>query len=210
MSDDDVPPPRPGQGIGIGQRRPFDGEAFEKAVTELLVACGVDPASVHTGRTARRVRELWERRLLGGYAIDPAEALGEGFADTRSDMVVIRGIAVHGVCPHHLVPFRGVAHVAYVPGGRLHGFGRVARMVDAIGHRFTYQEWMTRDIAEALIAHGKARGAACVVEAEQLCLLLGEDRRGDERVVTQAFAGVFAESEQLRNEFFQAVRRRET
>jgi len=132
--------------------------------------------------------------------------LGEGFADSRTDMVVIRGIAVHGVCPHHLVPFRGVAHVAYLPGGRLHGFGRIARMVDAIGHRFTYQEWMTRDIADALVAHGQAAGGACVIEAEQLCLLLGEDRRGDERVVTQAFAGSFADSPQLRNEFLHALK----
>jgi GTP cyclohydrolase I len=135
----------------------------------------------------------------------PAEALGEGFADDRDDMVVVRGIAVHGVCPHHLVPFRGVAHVAYIPGGRLHGFGRIARMVDAIGHRFTYQEWMTRDIAEALVTHGQAQGAACIIEAEQLCLLLGEDRRGDERVVTQAFTGCFRTSDQQRNEFLRAV-----
>jgi GTP cyclohydrolase I len=118
---------------------------------------------------------------------------------------VIRGIAVHGVCPHHLVPFRGVAHVAYIPGGRLHGFGRIARMVDAIGHRFTYQEWMTRDIAEALVNHGLAKGAACVIEAEQLCLLLGEDRRGDERVYTQAFAGCFKDSDQFRMEFLRAI-----
>ena len=209
MSDDDVAPPRPGAGIGIGQRHAFDGDAFEKAVTDMLLACGIDPGSVHTGKTARRVRELWERRLLGGYAIDPKEALGDGFDDAREDMVVIRGIAVHGVCPHHLVPFLGVAHVAYMPGGRLHGFGRVARMVDAIGHRFTYQEWMTRDIADALMAHGKAKGAACVVEAEQLCLLLGEDRRGDERVVTQAFTGCFRDSDQLRNEFLRATSQRE-
>ncbi|MFN3594680.1 MAG: GTP cyclohydrolase I FolE [Thiobacillaceae bacterium] len=197
-------PPVPGV-LGIPQVKPFDPVAFERAVTDLLVACGVAPDSVHTGKTARRVRELWERRLLGGYAMDPAEALGEGFADDREDMVVVRGIAVHGVCPHHLVPFRGVAHVAYVPGGRLHGFGRIARMVDAIGHRFTYQEWMTRDIAEALVKHGRARGAACVVEAEQLCLLLGEDRRGDERVVTQAYAGAFRDDAQLRNEFLRAL-----
>ena len=78
-------------------------------------------------------------------------------------------------------------------------------MVDAIGHRFTYQEWMTRDIADALLLHGKARGAACVIEAEQLCLLLGEDRRGDERVVTQAFAGSFERSDQLRSEFLRAI-----
>jgi GTP cyclohydrolase I len=160
------------------------------------------------GRTPQRVRELWQRRLLGGYDLDPATALGDGFADHRSDLVVVRGIAIHGVCPHHLVPFRGLAHVAYLPGGRLHGFGRIARLVDAIGHRFTYQEWMTRDIADALMRHGKARGAACVVEAEQLCLLLGEDRRGDERVITQSFSGEFERSAQLRSEFLRAIAHR--
>ena len=192
-------------GIGIPRQGRFDPAAFEQAVTDLLRACGVAPDTVHTGRTAQRVRELWQRRLLGGYELDPAEALGEGFEDHRRDMVVVRGIAIHGVCPHHLVPFRGLAHVAYLPGGRLHGFGRIARMVDAIGHRFTYQEWMTRDIAEVLMLHGRAAGAACVVEAEQLCLLLGEDRRGDERVVTQAFAGAFEGSDQLRSEFLRAI-----
>jgi GTP cyclohydrolase I len=195
----------PTGGIGIPRSGKFDGEAFEKAVSDLLLACGVAPESTHTGKTARRVRDLWEKRLLGGYEIDPATVLGEGFEDAREDMVVVRGIAVHGVCPHHLVPFRGVAHVAYIPGGRLHGFGRIARLVDAIGHRFTYQEWMTRDIAEALVSFGLARGAACVIEAEQLCLLLGEDRRGDERVYTQAFTGCFRDSDQLRMEFLRAV-----
>ncbi|MBI4740158.1 MAG: GTP cyclohydrolase I FolE [Betaproteobacteria bacterium] len=208
MSDCTDHPPIPPTGIGIPRQRAFDPAAFEQAVSDLLAACGIAPDAEHMGRTAQRVRELWQKRLLGGYDFDPAEALGEGFADHRGDMVVIRGIAVHGVCPHHLVPFRGVAHVAYLPGGRLHGFGRIARLVDAIGHRFTYQEWMTRDIAEALMHHGKARGAACVIEAEQLCLLLGEDRRGDERVVTQSFAGDFersAQSGQLRNEFLRAI-----
>ena len=203
--DHDGHTPHDGASVGIPQIGAFDPAAFERAVNALLVASGVAPDSVHTGRTAQRVRELWQQRLLGGYAIAPADALGEGFADTRSDMVVVRGIAVHGVCPHHLVPFRGVAHVAYIPGGRLHGFGRIARMVDAIGHRFTYQEWMTRDIAEALVTHGHAQGAACIIEAEQLCLLLGEDRRGDERVVTQAFTGVFQDNPQTRNEFLRAV-----
>lgn len=201
----DHPPTGPRESIGIPQIGPFNGAAFEHAVTDLLHACGVASDSAHTGKTAKRVRELWEKRLLGGYALNPAEALGDGFADDREDMVVVRGIAIHGVCPHHLVPFRGIAHVAYIPGGLLHGFGRIARMVDAISHRFTYQEWMTRDIAEALVTHGKAKGAAVVVEAEQLCLLLGEDRRGDERVYTQAFEGVFKDSDQLRTEFLRAT-----
>jgi GTP cyclohydrolase IA len=204
MTDHDPPAVSP-PGIGIPRTGSFDAAAFEQAITDLLAACGIANDVSHMGKTAQRVRELWQKRLLGGYEIDPAAALGDGFEDNRSDMVVIRGIAIHGVCPHHLVPFRGVAHVAYLPGGRLHGFGRIARLADAIGHRFTYQEWMTRDIADALMNYGRARGAACVIEAEQLCLLLGEDRRGDERVITQAFSGEFETSEQFRREFMRAI-----
>ncbi len=204
-ADDHAHPPPDGPTLGIPRSGEFDPAAFERAVADLLRAAGIVPEGAHTGHTPRRVRELWQRRLLGGYALEPAEVLGDGFDDPREDMVVVRGIAVHGVCPHHLVPFRGVAHVAYVPGGRLHGFGRIARLVDAIGHRFTYQEWMTRDIADAMVQHGRARGAACVIEAEQLCLLLGEDRRGDERVCTQAFAGCMAADAQLRQEFLRAI-----
>ncbi len=200
MSDDDehghlASGVSPIRGCGIEPTRPFDAPAFEAAVQALLRACGVDDEQLATGHmknTSKRVLELWQRRLLGGVGSDLAEILGGGFDDPRRDLVVIRGISVHGVCPHHLVPFRGVAHVAYLPGGRLHGFGRIARLVDAIGHRFTYQEWLTRDIADALVEHGHARGAGVVVECEQLCLLLGEDRRGDERVLTTAWAGVYA------------------
>ncbi|MFL9999090.1 GTP cyclohydrolase I FolE [Paraburkholderia sediminicola] len=185
--------------------RGFDAAAFELAVTGMLEASGIDIDPAQTGRTAQRVRELWQKRLLDGYDTDPAEVLGAGFEDARRDMVIIRNIAVHGVCPHHLLPFRGVAHVAYLPGGRLHGFGRIARMIDAIGHRYTYQEWMTNEIANALVAYGQARGAACLIEAEQLCLLMGENRRGDERVVTQCFAGEFGHDLQARTEFLHAA-----
>ena len=190
---------------GVVPERSFDRLRFEAAVDELLQAAGFSTENAHLMKTKRRVAELWEHRLLGGYGSDLAEILGGGFEDDRKDVVIIRGIAVHGVCPHHLVPFRGVAHIAYAPGGRLHGFGRIARLVDAISHRLTYQEWMTRSIADALVEHGAARGAACVVEAEQLCLLLGENRRGEERVRTQAFAGCFDDDEGLRREFLDAV-----
>lgn len=207
MHDDDhdhAPPSR----IGIEPARPFDAAAFETAITALLRACGVADEDLQTGHmknTPKRVRELWQQRLLGGVGTDVASILGTGFDDPRQDLVVIRGISVHGVCPHHLVPFRGTAHVAYLPGGRLHGFGRIARLVDALGHRFTYQEWLTRDIADALVQVGHARGAAVVVECEQLCLLLGEDRRGDERVLTSAYAGVFADDATLRAEVLRTL-----
>src|SRR5690606_1402658 len=143
------------EGVGIQTQEPFDPARFEAAISELLAACGISEQSPHMAKTRTRVRALWQDRLLSGYGEDPATVLGEGFEDSRQDLVVIRGIAVHGICPHHLVPFRGTAHVAYLPGGRLHGFGRIARLVDTIGHRLTYQEWMTRDIADALVTHGK-------------------------------------------------------
>lgn len=190
---------------GVQPASPFDRPRFEAAIKEMLAAAGFSTQNSHLERTHQRVAELWQQRLLGGYGKDLAEILGQGFEDDRDDVVIIRGIAVHGVCPHHLVPFRGLAHIAYLPGGRLHGFGRIARLVDAISHRLTYQEWMTRSIAEALVDHGKARGAACVVEAEQLCLLLGENRRGEERVQTQAFTGAFADDESLRREFLTSL-----
>ncbi|OMG75203.1 GTP cyclohydrolase I FolE [Burkholderia ubonensis] len=193
-------------GTGIQRTRPFDAPAFERAVEALLEASGIDINSSHTGKTAQRVRELWQKRLLDGYDTDPAEALGSGFEDVRRDMVLIRNIAIHGMCPHHLLPFRGVVHVAYLPNGRLHGFGRIARMIDAISHRYSYQEWITNEIANALVTFGEARGAACLIDAEQLCLMMGENRRGDERVVTQCYTGEFQYDGQARSEFSRAIK----
>jgi len=193
------------QGAGIPRRRPFDQPRFRRAVDELLVAAGFDLDEVHLKVTASRVADMWRDRLLAGYDTDPVALLSEGFEDASRDLVVVRDIAVYGLCPHHLVPWRGVAHVAYLPGGQLYGFGRLARLVDSLCHRLTYQEWFTRDVADALVRDGSARGAACMVRAEQLCLILGEDRRGEERVVTSAFSGELEEDAQLRASFLQSV-----
>jgi hypothetical protein len=151
-----LPPVRAGR-IGYSPRRPIQPggirEGGHRSAAGLWRGAGFGAYRQDCAAGAGSVGKTPARRLRDGSGRSP----GRGFADPREDMVVVRGIAVHGVCPHHLVPFRGVAHVAYVPGGRLHGFGRIARLVDAIGHRFTYQEWMTRDIVEALVNHGRQR-----------------------------------------------------
>jgi len=190
---------------GIRRARPVDNDRFRAAVRELLEAAGFDIDPVHLGGSADHVLQLWRDRLLAGYDVDAGAQLGSGFADPRSDLVVVRDIAVFGLCPHHLVPWRGVAHVGYVPAGRLFGFGGIARLCDALCHRLTYQEWFTRDVAEAMVRAGGARAAACAVQAEQLCLILGENRRGEERVVTTAFAGSLAEDAASRAEFLRTI-----
>jgi len=191
---------------GIPRSRPFDDQRFGAAVRELLTAAGFETDNNHLQASAEQVLKLWRDRLLAGYDTDPAQLLGEGFEDPGRDMVVVRDLSVHGLCPHHLLPWRGVAHVAYLPGGQLYGFGRLTRLVDSLCRRLTYQEWFTRDVTDTLVRHGGVRGAACMVRAEQLCLILGEDRRGEERVVTTSFAGVFDEDHALRQEFLSAVR----
>ena len=126
---------------------------------------------------------------------------------TGRELVAVTGIDFHSVCPHHLLPSRGLAHVAYVPGGRVVGFGQLARLVDALAHRLVLEEDLARQVAEALMVHAGARGAACVLEAEQMCLSVRGERRPRARAHAQCFAGVMAEDGALARRFLAAVAR---
>jgi GTP cyclohydrolase I len=139
--------------------------------------------------TPARVARAFERELLDGYRCDPARLLAGGIPHRGRDLVAVAGIDFHSVCPHHLLPYRGTATVAYVPGGRVVGFGTLARLVDCFAHRLALEEAMARDVAEALVDHLGARGAACVLDAEQLCLTVRGERRRGARAHAQAFAG---------------------
>jgi GTP cyclohydrolase I len=139
--------------------------------------------------TPARVAEAFERELLDGYGCDPARLLAGGIPHRGRDLVAVAGIDFHAVCPHHLLPYRGTATVAYVPGGRVVGFGTLARLVDCFAHRLTLEEVVARDVAGALVEHLGARGAACVLDAEQLCLTVRGERRRGARAHAQAFAG---------------------
>lgn len=180
---------------GILPNRTFDPAAFEAAVNALLRATGIDPDGSHTRNTAERVRALWQEQLLAGQETSLADALGEGFADPATGAVTVRDIAVHGVCPHHLMPFTGVAHIMYRPGGRLFGFGRLCALADAATRRLTLQEWATTHIANALVRHGGAEGAVCLIEAKHLCAELGHPRRGHEKMRTVAQAGTVRDAD---------------
>ena len=138
--------------------------------------------------------------------MDPAAILGEpvvGEADP--DVVVVGGLRFHSMCPHHLLPFRGVAHVAYIPQGKLVGFGRLADLVECFTKRLTLQERATHQIAEALCTGLGARGAGCVIEAEQLCLALPGERHDQAGVVTSAFVGEMRERPDLKARLLDAA-----
>lgn len=183
-------------------------EDLARAVEQLLRAMSLEPGSKDLAETPRRVAETWSREFLSGYDMDPREILASPVqGEDNPDAVFITDLSFHSMCPHHLLPFRGKAHVAYIPEGKLLGFGRVAQLVACYTHRFTLQERATTQIARALVDHLPARGAGCVMESEQLCLAIPGDKHEDSRVLTSAFLGEFRERSDLRARLMAAAGR---
>ena len=191
------------------RRRP-DAALAADAIDRFLDALGLPPGTrgaEDLAGTPRRVAEAWLDDLVDGYGREPAGILAGAIPSAAKDLVAVTGIDFHSVCPHHLLPSRGLAHVAYVPGGRVVGFGQLARLVDALAHRLVLEEDLARQVAEALMVHAGARGAACVLEAEQMCLSVRGERRPRARAHAQCFAGVMAEDGALARRFLAAVAR---
>ncbi len=172
---------------------------IEEAMRLFLEGAGVsDPIASDLPQIVARD---WPTQMLCGYEQDPAKILSVQFAPPGDQTVIIRDIAFTSVCCHHLLPFFGRAAVAYVPGKGVTGLSSLARLVDCFARRLQTQERMTEQIVEALMSHLGAKGAACRVEATQLCLNSRGPEKESARVVTTAFRGVLADSAQLREEF---------
>jgi GTP cyclohydrolase I len=190
-----------------GRRASAPGAAAE-AVERFLDALGLPPAvraSADLEATPRRVAEAWSEDLVDGYRRDPAEILADAVPSSSRDLVAVTGIDFHSVCPHHLLPSRGVAHVGYLPGGRVVGFGQIVKLVDALAHRLVLQEDLARAIADALVRHAGARGAACLLVAEQLCMTVRGERRPHARAHAEAFVGALAKDGAARRRFLGAI-----
>jgi GTP cyclohydrolase IA len=151
--------------------------------------------------TPRRVADAWTTEIVSGYRTDPERILAKTIAARDHDLVVVRDIPFTAVCVHHLLPFFGTAHVAYVPGDRLVGLSKITRAVDALARRLQLQERLTRQIVEALVRALRPLGAACTMEAEHLCMTIRGTRKRGTRVLTTAYAGAFRSSPALRIEF---------
>lgn len=168
-----------------------DLERAAAAVRELLIAVGEDPDREGLRETPQRVARAYAEAFAGMTA-DPAELLSKTFDVAHDELVLVRDIEVYSTCEHHLLPFHGVAHVAYVPGrnGRVTGLSKLARLVDVYAKRPQVQERLTTQVADAVMEHLGARGAMVVVECEHLCMSMRGVRKPGARTITSAVRGL--------------------
>jgi GTP cyclohydrolase IA len=186
-----------------------DTARLERAVLEILEAIGEDPARDGLVQTPRRVAKMYEE-LFAGLGENPADHLEVTFAADHDEMVMVRDIPFASLCEHHMVPFIGKAHVAYIPGedGRITGLSKLARLVDGYARRLQVQERMTTEIADAIEQALAPRGVLVVVEAEHLCMSMRGVKKPGTSTVTSAVRGLFRSDASTRMEAMQFVRGR--
>lgn len=177
-----------------------DLEAAENAARNLLIALGEDVTSDGMADTPRRVAKSFAE-MMSGRSADPAAILARRFQQESEEVVILRDITFHSLCEHHLLPFVGKAHVAYLPGnGEVVGLSKLARLVEAFARRPQIQERMTNQIADALAEHLHAAGAAVVIEAEHYCMKMRGVCQHGSTMQTSALRGCFVEHGPMRAE----------
>jgi GTP cyclohydrolase I len=178
-----------------------DLERLERAVREILFAIGEDPDRDGLLRTPQRVAEMYAE-ICSGLHEDPSQHLVVTFEANHDEMVLVRDIPLYSICEHHLAPFHGQAHVAYIPGddGRITGLSKIARLVDGFAKRPQVQERLTTQIADALVEVLQPRGAFVMIEAEHLCMSMRGVRKPGSLTVTSAVRGLFKDSAATRAE----------
>jgi GTP cyclohydrolase I len=181
-----------------GEPSPIDLDAATDAVRDLLVALGRDQDSEHLRRTPARVAAALAE-LTSPREFDMTTfANDEGY----DELVIARDIPMHSLCEHHLLPFHGVAHVAYLPGSRILGLSKLARVVELFARDLQVQERLTQQVANWLQQHLTPRGVGVVIEAEHLCMSLRGVRAAGSRTITSAVHGVLRDDPRSRQEFF--------
>jgi len=169
-----------------------DRPRIERAVREILEAIGEDPDREGLLRTPERVADMYAE-IFAGLADDPADHLSVTFAADHDEMVMVKDVPLYSMCEHHLAPFVGRAHVAYIPNasGRITGLSKLARLVDSYARRLQVQERLTSQIAEEIEAKLQPRGVLVVIEAEHLCMSMRGVRKPGTTTVTSAVRGLF-------------------
>jgi GTP cyclohydrolase I len=191
---------------GVGVAKP----EIEAAVRQLLAAFGEDVEREGLEQTPERVARMFDE-LLAGYRVDPYALINEAiFHVDYDEMVIIKDIEFYSLCEHHLLPFLGRAHVAYLPRDRVIGLSKIPRIVDLFARRLQVQERMTRQIADFLNAAIQPHGVAVVVEAVHLCSKIRGVKKADAKMVTSAMLGSFRDNQITRQEFMAHLERGDT
>src|SRR3954470_7320818 len=194
--EEDASDPRPTADLKPAK---VDIPRIEKAVREILIAVGEDPDREGLLKTPNRVARAYGE-LMAGLQENPKRHLKTVFNERYDEVVLLRGIEFHSLCEHHLLPFTGKAHVAYLPDGKVVGLSKLARLVDGFARRPQVQERLTTQIADALMEELSPIGAACVIEATHTCMTIRGARKVGSTMVTSALRGIFKENPSSRSE----------
>ncbi len=184
-----------------------DEERAAAAVRELIAAIGEDPDRPGLADTPQRIARMYQE-LFAGVHFDPRQILRESLEEAHNEMVIVRDIPFYSLCEHHLLPFYGVAHVGYVPSGRVVGISKLARVVEAFAKRPQVQERLTTQVAECIQECLQPNGVAVVIEAEHLCMTMRGVKKPGSRVITSAVRGAFRRRAVSRAEFLSLVQGR--
>jgi GTP cyclohydrolase I len=185
----------------------IDLAKIREAVGQMLIAFGEDPNRKGLVRTPERVARMYAE-LLGGYRADPAKMVNDALFEVSYDeMVIVRDIEFYSLCEHHMLPFMGRVHVAYMPKGTVIGLSKIPRIIDLFARRLQVQERMTRQIADYLNDTLKPSGVAVVVEGLHLCTMMRGVKKHDARMTTSAMHGAFRTSLATRQEFLDNISR---
>lgn len=185
----------------------IDGPQAEESIARLLKALGENIEREGLKNTPRRVARMYSE-LLAGYHMDPVAMINGALFDVKYDeMVIVRDIEFYSLCEHHMLPFMGRVHVAYIPDGKVLGISKIPRVVDMYARRLQVQERMTRQIADFLRDLLKPQGVAVVVEALHLCMMMRGVKKHDTRMTTSAMHGAFRANLATREEFLANISR---
>lgn len=185
----------------------MDFDAIQKAIFEVIKAVGEDPEREGLLNTPNRVSRMYAE-LLSGYSADPEKIInGALFNINYDEMVLVRDIEFYSLCEHHMLPFIGRAHVAYLPKGKVIGLSKIPRIVDMYARRLQVQERMTRQIADLLQQTLEPQGVAVVVEAMHMCSMMRGVKKHDARMTTSAMHGAFRANLATRQEFLDNISR---
>ena len=182
-----------------------DVERIEKAVREILLAVGEDIEREGLRKTPQRVAKMYVE-LLGGMREDPTIHLRSIFTENYDEIVLLRNIPFYSICEHHLMPFIGTAHVAYLPTGSVLGVSKLARIVDCFARRLQTQERLTYQIADFIMDRLKPQGVTVVLEASHSCMTIRGIKKSGSEMVTSALRGIFMKDPKSRSEVLSLMR----